>query len=187
MKKVVLIGDSITDCGRREDPENLGSGYVRLIHDYFVTAYPNEQIQFINKGISGNRITDLAARWQGDVIDLNPDYVSISIGINDVWRQLDRPEIEQVGTELFQKLYIDLLTQLKEKTNEVIGFCSDVGLPITLKQLGVEDASPANLKKAVEICFREGSFMKNLSFEATPQLVADAIVGADALGLAFGQ
>ena len=75
----------------------------------------------------------------------------------------------------------------KEKTNEVIGFCSAVGLPITLKQLGVEDASPANLIKAVEICFREGSFMKNLSFEATPQLVVDAIVGADALGLAFKQ
>jgi glycerol dehydrogenase len=73
----------------------------------------------------------------------------------------------------------------KDKINEVIGFCSAVDLPISLAQLGVEDRSPANLIKAAEIACREGSFMKNLSFEATPQLVVDSIVGADALGVAF--
>ncbi|HZH63000.1 MAG TPA: SGNH/GDSL hydrolase family protein, partial [Metabacillus sp.] len=65
----------------------------------------------------GNRITDLASRWQKDVIEPNPDYVSISIGINDVWRQLDRPEIEQVDVEKFERIYKELLTQVKEHTN----------------------------------------------------------------------
>ncbi|MBO1510974.1 SGNH/GDSL hydrolase family protein [Metabacillus bambusae] len=117
VKKVLLIGDSITEWGRHEDPENLGSGYVRLIHDYFVTTYPNQAYQFLNRGVGGDRIIDLAERWQKDAIDLNPDYISISIGINDVWRQLDHADMEQIGTEQFQQLYIDLLTQVREKTN----------------------------------------------------------------------
>jgi lysophospholipase L1-like esterase len=119
-KKVLLIGDSITECGRHEDSEGLGSGYVRIIHDYFVTAYPTTSYLFLNRGVGGDRITDLAARWQEDALNLNPDYISISIGINDVWRQLDHPEMKQVGTEQFQQLYVDLLTQIKEKTNAKI-------------------------------------------------------------------
>jgi lysophospholipase L1-like esterase len=119
-KKVLLIGDSITEWGRHEDPENIGSGYVRLIHDYFVTTYPNQAYQFLNRGVGGDRITDLAERWQKDAIELKPDYISISIGINDVWRQLDHPDLDQIGTEQFQQLYIDLLTQIREKTNAKI-------------------------------------------------------------------
>lgn len=118
--KVLMIGDSITDCGRREDPEQMGDGYVRLIRDYYWTTQPEKNIEFINKGIGGNRVTDLAARWQEDVIDQQPDWVSISIGINDVWRQLDSPGIVQVYPEEFEKVYDDLLTQVKEKTNAKI-------------------------------------------------------------------
>ncbi|MGM7723290.1 SGNH/GDSL hydrolase family protein [Metabacillus sp. Hm71] len=116
-RKILLIGDSITDCGRREDQEGLGNGYVRLIHDYLITTYPSANYQIVNTGIGGNRVTDLAARWQTDVIDHQPDYVSISIGINDVWRQLDRPEIEQVLPEKFSSVYKELLTIVKEETN----------------------------------------------------------------------
>src|SRR5688572_667374 len=119
-KKILLIGDSITDCGRREDQEGLGYGYVRILHDYLVTTYPAANYQIVNTGIGGDRVTDLAARWQTDVIDHQPDYVSISIGINDVWRQLDRPEIEQVTPEIFHQIYVQLLTQVKEKTNAQI-------------------------------------------------------------------
>ena len=71
------------------------------------------------------------------------------------------------------------------KIDEVIGFCKAVGLPISLEKLGIKDMSPANLIKAAKLVFRKGSFIKNLSFEATPQLVMDAIVGANALGVAF--
>src|SRR5690625_7925971 len=73
--RIVFIGDSITELGKFEDPEALGTGYVRLLYDYFITAYPANDFEVINKGISGNRIDDLATRWQTDVIDVNPDIV----------------------------------------------------------------------------------------------------------------
>lgn len=95
----------------------IGNGYVRLIHDDLLTTYPGSPLEIINKGISGDRITDLAARWKTDVIDLNPDIVSISIGINDVWRQLDNPGLEQVYPDEFEKIYDDLLKQVKTHTN----------------------------------------------------------------------
>lgn len=111
--RILLIGDSITDSHRGEDPEGLGFGYVRLIHDYVLTTYPEKEIEIINRGISGNRVIDLEARWEEDVLALNPDYVSISIGINDVWRQLDRANIDQVYPEQFERV----LNELCEKTN----------------------------------------------------------------------
>ena len=116
-KKILFIGDSITEWGKREDPEAIGISYVRIIHDYLITTYPEQAFDIKNKGIGGNRITDLASRWQQDVIEHKPDYLSISIGINDVWRQLDRPEIEQVDVEKFEQIYKDLLAQVKEHTN----------------------------------------------------------------------
>lgn len=118
--KVLFIGDSITEWGRHGDPEDIGTGYVRLIHDYFVTIYPSRQFTFLNRGVGGNRITDLEARWQQDAIAPNPDVISISIGINDVWRQIDHPEMEQVSVKQFEHLYVDLLTQVKEKTKAKI-------------------------------------------------------------------
>ncbi|WP_096438779.1 SGNH/GDSL hydrolase family protein [Alteribacter populi] len=118
--KILFIGDSITDCGRLEDQDGLGYGYVRLLHDYLVTTYPSTSFQIVNVGISGNRIIDLAERWQSDVIDHQPDFVSISIGINDVWRQLDRPEMEQVTPEEYHQIYVELLTKVRGQTNAKI-------------------------------------------------------------------
>lgn len=114
--KIVFIGDSITEWGRTGDPEDIGTGYVRLIHDYLVTTYPERKPVVINRGVGGNRIPDLADRWQEDVINENPAYVSVSIGINDVWRQLDHVDSGQVYPEEFEAIYVDLLNQIKEKT-----------------------------------------------------------------------
>lgn len=117
MKRIVFIGDSITESGKFTDPEELGDGYVRVIHDFLQVTYPDKQIEVINKGISGNRITDLVARWDDDVIALKPDVLSISIGVNDVWRQLDRKHIEQVDPVMFENLYEEILTKTVEKVN----------------------------------------------------------------------
>lgn len=119
-KQILFIGDSITDSGKNEDPEQIGTGYVRILHDYLKITCPAEQLTIINQGISGNRITDLASRWERDVISLNPDIVSVSIGINDVWRQLDRKEMEQVYPEQFVQVYRDLLSEVKAKTHAEI-------------------------------------------------------------------
>lgn len=87
---VLFQGDSITDVGRsRENNVQLGGGYVTMIAGLAGAMYPERQIRFLNRGISGNRATDLVSRWQTDCLDLKPDWVSIMIGINDTWRSFD--------------------------------------------------------------------------------------------------
>lgn len=115
-EKIVLIGDSITQDGRFDDPDDLGKGYVRLVHDYIQENFKNDNFKIINKGISANRITDLAERWEADVITEQPDWVSISIGVNDVWRQLDSPDMEQVDPKKFESVYRQLVTDLQAQT-----------------------------------------------------------------------
>ncbi|RDU38203.1 hydrolase [Neobacillus piezotolerans] len=118
-QRIVFIGDSITFSGKTEtDP--IGTGYVRLLHDYLKVTYPERSLDIFNKGISGNRVNNLAARWEQDVLTLLPDLVSISIGINDVWRQLDSPEMEQIYPEQFEEIYETILADLKLKTNAAI-------------------------------------------------------------------
>lgn len=104
--KLVMIGDSITDCDRaRPYGEGLfgaiGKGYVSLVDALLTAAYPESGIRIVNMGTSGNTVRDLKERWQTDVLDLKPDWLSIMIGINDVWRQYDLP----AQTE--QHVYID--------------------------------------------------------------------------------
>ncbi|WP_053362669.1 SGNH/GDSL hydrolase family protein [Bacillus sp. FJAT-27251] len=115
-QRIVFIGDSITWWGITTK-DKIGTGYVRLLHDYLKLSYPERDIEIINKGISGNRIFDLKERWEQDVISLHPDLVSISIGINDVARQFDSPEINQVSPDIFEETYELLIQDVLNKTN----------------------------------------------------------------------
>ena len=95
-RKIVFVGDSITDCGRArpigEGLNNaLGNGYVSFIDAFLGATKPELRLRVINMGESGNTVRDLEARWKRDVLDLKPQYVSCMIGINDVWRQFDSP------------------------------------------------------------------------------------------------
>jgi len=81
----MFAGDSVTDCGRRTDPDGLGDGYVRTLYDGLDPRRP----RIVNAGISGNRAADLAGRWSFDVLAHEPSLVSILIGINDTWRRYD--------------------------------------------------------------------------------------------------
>ncbi|GAB3424860.1 SGNH/GDSL hydrolase family protein [Flindersiella endophytica] len=86
--RVLFIGDSITDAGRdRADPDSLGDGYVA---DVARSYSGSDGVRFLNRGISGNRVRDLKARWQSDCLDLEPDLLSIMIGVNDTWRRYDK-------------------------------------------------------------------------------------------------
>ncbi len=99
--KLLFIGDSITDCNRALPVgegispgamyNSWGSGYVNLAGGLISAAYPEHKIRIVNMGISGNTVRDLRGRWQSDVLDHKPDWLSIKIGINDVWRQFDSP------------------------------------------------------------------------------------------------
>jgi lysophospholipase L1-like esterase len=110
--KLVMIGDSVTDCERaRPVGEGLfnaaGKGYVANVDALLGAACPQEGIRVVNMGTSGNTVRDLKARWQTDVLDLKPDWVSVMIGDNDVWRQFDlprQPEIHVLPEEYEQTL-----------------------------------------------------------------------------------
>ncbi|GAB6988852.1 SGNH/GDSL hydrolase family protein [Paenibacillus pini] len=93
---LLFIGDSITDCGRNRPVGEggfgqLGNGYVAQVDALLHAVYPERNIRILNTGISGNTVRDLKQRWQEDVLDLKPDWLSIMIGTNDVWRQFDQP------------------------------------------------------------------------------------------------
>lgn len=113
MSKVILFqGDSITDCGRvREGGTDLGGGYPRLVASTLGFDNVNEY-EFINRGISGNRIVDLYARIKSDIINLKPDYMSILIGVNDTWHEIGAQN--GVSTEKYEKIFDMLLTEVKE-------------------------------------------------------------------------
>ncbi|WP_330998110.1 SGNH/GDSL hydrolase family protein [Fictibacillus phosphorivorans] len=113
--KIIFIGDSITASNKNTDPDRLGDGYVRMIKEVL-----SKEVTVVNKGVNGHRVTDLPFRWQRDVIDLEPDLLSVSIGINDVWRQLDSPQLEQVDVSQFEEVYRGLLSQLSPKTKLVL-------------------------------------------------------------------
>ena len=84
-EKIVFIGDSITDCGRRTEQDGpYGKGYVSLVRALLHARYPAHGLTIVNRGIGGNTIRDLAARWQEDVLNEAPDWLSVKIGINDV-------------------------------------------------------------------------------------------------------
>jgi len=92
--KLLMIGDSITDWSRARPVgeaifDSLGTGYVGLVNAFLSAAHPEHRIRVVNMGVSGNTVLDLAERWNMDVEALNPDWLSIMIGINDVWRQFD--------------------------------------------------------------------------------------------------
>jgi acyl-CoA thioesterase I len=126
--RMLFIGDSITDCARGEDPEHLGNGYVRIICDYLRAKDPARAPQIINRGISGNKVTDLANRWQVDVLDLEPDLVSIMIGVNDVWHSLT-PGLKGVDLETYRATYRGLLEKLRatEPTCAIV-LCEPTGI-----------------------------------------------------------
>jgi lysophospholipase L1-like esterase len=117
--KLVMIGDSITDTGRARPVgegrgEAIGKGYVMMVEALLGAVYPEQWIRIVNMGISGNTVRDLKARWQTDVLDLAPDWVSVMIGANDVWRQFDSPR--QTERHVLVDEYEKTLDELVEVT-----------------------------------------------------------------------
>lgn len=113
--KILFFGDSITDAGRnREFPNHmsaLGWGFVRIIADRLLRD-SCQQYEIINRGISGNRIVDLYARLKSDVWNLQPDIISILIGVNDIWHDIEFNN--GVDLERFENIYRLLINDTKK-------------------------------------------------------------------------
>ncbi|OIO76321.1 MAG: hypothetical protein AUJ85_00685 [Elusimicrobia bacterium CG1_02_37_114] len=111
---ILFIGDSITDCGRRDAACPLGNGYVKFFADFVTLREPEKKISIINKGIGGNKITDLQCRWSDDVFPHKIDWLSIKIGINDLHATLNQAP-DAVPPNIFKSVYNDILVRTKKK------------------------------------------------------------------------
>ncbi len=124
--RIVFAGDSVTDMGSVNPVgeglfDNLGNGYVREIENLLTAWYPELNVRITNSGISGNTSRDLAERFDRDVVELKPDWVSICIGINDVWRQFDTPAIvdNAVLPDEYESNIEEMILKVKDKAKGI--------------------------------------------------------------------
>ncbi len=119
---IVLQGDSITDACRNLDSDNLGFGYAKMVTTTLKTLYPDYELNILNRGISGNKVVDLEARWDEDCIKHNPDLVSIMIGVNDTWHAFDGNHEGGVNAEDFEKAYRNIIEKSLKTGAKIILF-----------------------------------------------------------------
>ena len=152
-QKFILQGDSVTDAGRgRPVAEGLfnphGTGYPNIVQGLLTSVYPDRMIRVVNMGVSGNTSRDLKARWKTDTLDLRPDWVSIMIGINDVWRQFDVPQIPEaaVGPDEYRQNLQDILDMTRPVVQGIV-----LMTPV-FWELNEKDAMAARTREYGEIC-----------------------------------
>ncbi len=117
MKRILFQGDSITDWFRAKDRDDvLGSNYVSMISGELGLKYPNKY-EFINRGISGNRSIDILGRTQKDIVALKPDYMSILVGVNDVWHGLEWNN--GISPERYEIYYNMIIEETKESLPDI--------------------------------------------------------------------
>ena len=153
MQRIVFAGDSVTEMGSAQPVgeglfDNVGRSYVRVVENMLAAYYPEVRIRVTNSGISGNTSRDLLARFQRDVVDLKPDWVSICIGINDVWRQFDSPARpdEAVFPEEYEKNVEKMIKMVKGKVEGIFLLSPYYMEP------NRQDMMRARMDEYVEIC-----------------------------------
>lgn len=175
--KILFQGDSITDAGRdRNDIHNLGGGYPKYAAKFLSEKYPDIDFEFIDLGISGNQTKDLVARLDTDFIDIQPDIVSILIGINDTWHHAEQKD--WIPNEVFEERYRTVLTAIKEKTNAKIMMMEPFLIPTEDKAFFREDLAPK-----IEIIRKLAREFADI-YLPTDGLLASAFIGDDPLSYA---
>ncbi|MBI1335473.1 MAG: lipolytic protein G-D-S-L family [Phycisphaera sp.] len=151
---IVFQGDSITDAGRKKndgmawtDSGALGNGYPAMAAGQLLADYPDRELQVINRGVSGNKVPDLAARWQADAIDLKPTILSILVGINDLWHTIAFGSKYKGTVADYETGYRDLLQQTRDK---VPGVELVVCEPFTLRDWPAFDPYRAVARKLAD-------------------------------------
>ena len=127
MAKVLLFqGDSITDTGRSREadvPANvgLGTGYALMTAAELLASQPEKDWQIYNRGISGNRVVDLYARWKIDALNLCPDVLSILIGVNDTWHEKNnRNGVEVERYDMIYRMLLDWTKKVLPETKLIL-------------------------------------------------------------------
>jgi len=131
---VLFQGDSITDGNRsRNNDWNhvMGHGYAYLIASRLWYDHPRKGFHFFNRGISGNKVADLAERWQTDTIEIKPDLLSILVGVNDLNSLFNPNDPNPVKAPVFEEQYQALLQRTKEQLPSTrIVICEPFLLPV---------------------------------------------------------
>ena len=153
--RIVFAGDSVTDMSRSYPVgeglfDNVGKGYVRVVENMLSTYYPELFIRVSNVGISGNTSRDLLARFDKDVVELKPDWLSICIGVNDVWRQFDCPAMTNthVYLEEYESNVETMILKMKDSVKGIF-----ILSPYIIEPLR-EDAMRKRMDEYVEVCRR---------------------------------
>ena len=157
MKRIVFWGDSITDCGRnRNDLYHMGAGYANLVKADLGYRCPGEY-EFMNHGISGDRIVDLYARIKAGFLNWTPDYASIYVGVNDAWHEIAYKN--GIATAKFEKLYEMMLDEILEALPDIklmliapfvlegYNTCNTEEIPDRLERFRVDVAEKAAVTK----------------------------------------
>lgn len=152
--KILFQGDSVTDAGRdRSDPHDMGNGYPRFASAMMQDSFSDKEFEFVNLGISGNRTEHLVERLEADFIEIQPDIVSILIGVNDVWHHYSHG-IETTD-EQFEKNYRAVLDALKTRTSARI---------LMIQPFLLETVDPAKQAYTEELA-RKQAIVKQLADE----------------------
>ena len=151
--RIVFAGDSVTDMESVRPVgeglfDNLGRGYVRILENMFSSFYPEVFLRVTNSGIASNTSRDLLERYDRDVVALNPDWVSICIGINDVWRQFDSPAMldQQVMPDEYETNVETMILKVKDNVKGVFVLSPYIIEP------NREDPMRKRMDEYVEIC-----------------------------------
>jgi len=131
---ILFQGDSITDAGRNREetgfnnPRALGTGYAMLAAAHILEKHAGLNLKIYNKGISGNKVYQLAERWDKDCIDLKPDVLSILIGVNDFWHKFNGTYNGTV--EIYRNDLIALIERTKKALPDVkLVICEPYAVP----------------------------------------------------------
>ncbi|MEA3207452.1 MAG: hypothetical protein QOE70_509 [Chthoniobacter sp.] len=131
---ILFQGDSITDGnrGRSADPNHiLGHGYVFIIAAKYGAAFAARNLEFVNRGSSGNTVRELQKRWEKDTLELKPDVLSILIGVND--------QSHDVPLDEYERTYDELITQAKTANPKLrLVLCEPFTLPVGKRKDGYE-------------------------------------------------
>jgi lysophospholipase L1-like esterase len=143
--RVLFIGDSITDAGRDRAGDDLGWGYAMMAAAWFTARHPGHRATFRNRGISGDRVRDLRARWAEDCLAHEPQVVSVLIGINDTWRRYT--DGDPTTAEQFAADYRHVLTATRDRLDAALILVEPFVLPLDADQA----AWRADLDPKVEV------------------------------------
>lgn len=167
--KILFQGDSVTDAGRdRSDPHDMGNGYPRYASAMIQDSFPDTELEFVNLGIGGNRTEHLVERLETDFMEIQPDIVSIMIGINDVWHHYSHGI--ETSDEQFEQNYRAVLDAIKTRTSARI---------LMIQPFLLETVDPAKQAYTEELA-RKQAIVKKLADEyADAYLPLDEILHSE--------